>query len=127
MAMLGGDCAAIRVEALGTALLAGRSLVPRAARLTLLGVALLFFCTYARCDDAAVGPRPSAGSASPDPTGARADPARARDGAFNILEYRVVGNTRLARLDIEKAVYPFLGPHRSIKDVEAARLSLERA
>jgi hemolysin activation/secretion protein len=47
--------------------------------------------------------------------------------AFDILEYRVEGNTVLPVLAIEKAVYPHLGPGRSIEDVEKARAALERA
>ncbi|MGO9932458.1 MAG: ShlB/FhaC/HecB family hemolysin secretion/activation protein, partial [Steroidobacteraceae bacterium] len=45
---------------------------------------------------------------------------------FPILEYRVEGNTLLHAIDIERAVTPYLGEGRSIKDVEAARLSLEK-
>lgn len=44
-----------------------------------------------------------------------------------IREYRVVGATRLPRLDVEKAVYPYLGPARTSEDVEAARAALEKA
>jgi hemolysin activation/secretion protein len=44
-----------------------------------------------------------------------------------IREYRVVGATRLPRLEVEKAVYPHLGPARTSEDVEAARASLEKA
>lgn len=46
---------------------------------------------------------------------------------FDILEYRVVGNTVLPALAIETAVYPMLGPNRTLSDVEAARDALERA
>ena len=45
---------------------------------------------------------------------------------FDVLEYDVEGNTLLRAIEIEKAVTPFLGPSRSIKDVEAAREQLER-
>lgn len=44
---------------------------------------------------------------------------------FDILEYRVLGNTVLARERIERAVAPFLGEKRTIADVEAARTALE--
>ncbi len=46
---------------------------------------------------------------------------------FDILEYRVLGNTVLARERIERAVAPFLGEKRTIADVEAARTALETA
>lgn len=44
---------------------------------------------------------------------------------FDIWEYRVFGNTVLDANVVQKAVYPFLGPGRSIDDVEKARQSLE--
>lgn len=45
---------------------------------------------------------------------------------FDVLEYRVQGNTRLAPRTIETAVYPLLGPGRTIADVELARQALEQ-
>jgi hypothetical protein len=44
---------------------------------------------------------------------------------FDILEYRVLGNSALPAPDIERAVYPFLGKEKTLADVEAARLALE--
>ncbi len=46
--------------------------------------------------------------------------------AFDILEYRVEGNTVLQAIEIERAVYPFLGPGRNIDDVQAAAQALEK-
>jgi hemolysin activation/secretion protein len=46
---------------------------------------------------------------------------------FDVLEYRVLGNTALAPRDIESAVYPFLGPDKALADVEQARVALENA
>ncbi|MPZ43707.1 MAG: BamA/TamA family outer membrane protein [Betaproteobacteria bacterium] len=46
---------------------------------------------------------------------------------FDILEYRVEGNTVLTTLEVERAVYGYLGPERTIKDVEAARSALEQS
>jgi hemolysin activation/secretion protein len=43
---------------------------------------------------------------------------------FALSEIRVLGNTALAATDVERAVYPFLGERRTIKDVEAARDAL---
>jgi hemolysin activation/secretion protein len=57
-------------------------------------------------------------------------PARSADTSaksFPILEYRVEGNTLMPTIDIERAVYPFLGEDKTVKDVEAARLSLEKS
>ncbi len=45
---------------------------------------------------------------------------------FDVWEYRVRGNTRADKKAIERAVYPYLGPDKSIDDVEAARQNLER-
>src|SRR5215472_12499791 len=58
---------------------------------------------------------------------AAADPAAAResDTEFDILEFRVLGNTVLQVRAIERAVYQFSGPGKSLKDVQATRLALE--
>ncbi|MES2475931.1 MAG: POTRA domain-containing protein [Verrucomicrobiota bacterium] len=47
--------------------------------------------------------------------------------SFYVREYRVEGAKRLDKLDVERAVYPFLGPERSPADVDGARLALENA
>ncbi len=47
--------------------------------------------------------------------------------SFYISEYEVIGVRHLGRLDVERAVYPFLGPERTVEDVEAARAALEKA
>lgn len=47
-------------------------------------------------------------------------------GTFDVMEYQVEGNTVLTALAIEQAVYPHLGEKKSVKDVEAARLALEK-
>lgn len=46
---------------------------------------------------------------------------------FDIFEYMVNGNSVLEITDVEKAVYPYLGEHRTIDDVEKARAALEKA
>jgi hemolysin activation/secretion protein len=46
---------------------------------------------------------------------------------FYIRQYRVDGAKLLKSLDIEEAVYPFLGPGRTPDDVEKARQTLEKA
>jgi hemolysin activation/secretion protein len=46
---------------------------------------------------------------------------------FDILEFRVEGNTVLGAERIERAVYPFMGEKRSVADVESARVALEAA
>ena len=46
---------------------------------------------------------------------------------LNIREYRVEGSKRLSRLEVEEAVYPYLGPGRTAADVESARSMLEKS
>ncbi|MCE9519019.1 MAG: ShlB/FhaC/HecB family hemolysin secretion/activation protein, partial [Verrucomicrobia bacterium] len=41
--------------------------------------------------------------------------------------YRVIGSKHLKSLEVEKAVYPYLGPERSFDDIEQARAALEKA
>jgi hemolysin activation/secretion protein len=67
--------------------------------------------------------------AAQDEGGAAAEPpaSEAEKPRFEIREYRVEGNTLLPALQIERLLYPMLGPGRTIDDVEAARSSLEQA
>ncbi|MDB6118838.1 MAG: hemin-binding protein [Verrucomicrobiaceae bacterium] len=52
----------------------------------------------------------------------------AQDAAtLYIQEYRVQGVKQLAQLEVETAVYPFLGPGRTTEDIEQARAALEKA
>ncbi len=46
---------------------------------------------------------------------------------IDIYEYRVEGTHLLPQIEVEGAVYPFLGPGRSTEDVEKARAALEKA
>ncbi|MGO9988409.1 MAG: ShlB/FhaC/HecB family hemolysin secretion/activation protein [Steroidobacteraceae bacterium] len=62
---------------------------------------------------------PAAGSA---PEGKAAAP----ENYFDIHEYRVLGNTVLPNREIETVLYPLLGDHKTLKDVEAARSQLEK-
>ena len=55
------------------------------------------------------------------PAAADGEPQR-----FNVWEFRVRGSTVLDRQAVERAVYPFLGPGRSIDDVEHARQAVEK-
>ncbi len=55
-----------------------------------------------------------AGSAAPAP-------------AFYIAEYAVKGVHHLPQIDVEEAVYPFLGPDRTVADIRGARAALEKA
>lgn len=44
-----------------------------------------------------------------------------------IREFRVLGTKELPKIDVEATVYPFLGPGRTFKDVEAAAEALTKA
>ncbi len=54
-------------------------------------------------------------------------PAAARVPTFYIQEYEVIGVKHLPSIMVERAVYPFLGPERTVDDVEQARAALEKA
>lgn len=80
-------------------------------------------CLGARADEPARTP-----PAAPAAAAAAAPPAAAKPaGTFDILEYQVEGNSLLAQDDIERAVYPWLGESKTVKDVEGARKDLEKA
>ncbi len=44
---------------------------------------------------------------------------------FDLLELRVKGNNLIDKKQLERTIYPFLGPKKSIDNVELARASLE--
>jgi hemolysin activation/secretion protein len=46
---------------------------------------------------------------------------------FDLFEFSVEGNSVLADVEIERAVYPWLGPGKTVADVEKARAALEAA
>jgi hemolysin activation/secretion protein len=46
---------------------------------------------------------------------------------FDIDDFAIQGADTLPQIDIEEAVYPFLGPNRNADDVEKARAALEKA
>ncbi len=57
-------------------------------------------------------------------------PAQAQQGGEQrmfIREFRVLGAKDMPKIDVESAVYPFLGPGRTFDDVEGAREALEKA
>lgn len=54
-----------------------------------------------------------------------AEQAPNRQGTFSIWEYQVENNTLLENGQIERTVYPYLGPDRALEDIESARVALE--
>lgn len=68
---------------------------------------------------AGIGCRAQAAAPSP-PSGAGAQ-------TFNVYEFLVLGSHVLEQMKVEAAVYPFLGPDKTIKDVDQARAALVAA
>jgi hemolysin activation/secretion protein len=56
-----------------------------------------------------------------------AQPAAKPEATFDINEFRVLGTAVLPKTAIERAVYPFLGPNRTIATVKQAADALEKA
>lgn len=54
-------------------------------------------------------------------------PAQAASAVFDLFEIAVEGNSVLPQIEVERAVYPFLGPGKVIADIQKAREGLERA
>ena len=72
----------------------------------------------------------SSSPATASPTSPPADQtpaAKPPERKFDVREYVVEGNSVLDNRAIESAVYPFLGPGRTMADIEAARAALEKA
>lgn len=74
---------------------------------------------------------PAASSAARpnSPLGLNTPPAapNAPPERFDIDEFRVDGADKLPQIDVEEAVYPFLGPNKNSGDVEKARAALEKS
>lgn len=58
---------------------------------------------------------------------ARAEPTPEASARFDVLEFRVLGSHVLGTREVERAVYPFLGPARDLPTVQAAAAALEKA
>ena len=65
--------------------------------------------------------------ASQSATAAPAAPPAPVIGNLYIREYRVLGAHHVPGVDVERTVYPYLGPGRTTADVEQARAALEQA
>ena len=64
---------------------------------------------------------------SPVPAGENAAPDAVAEKPFYIRHYKVKGAAKLKKIDVEGAVYPFMGPACTSVQVEQARLNLEKA
>jgi hemolysin activation/secretion protein len=68
----------------------------------------------------------SAKAATPAPPPSAAAEQAAPVAYFNVHEYRVLGNSVLSNREIETVLYPLLGDHKTLTDVEVARAALEK-
>jgi hemolysin activation/secretion protein len=93
----------------------------RAALLRAVALACSAFGAIApaAAQDAADSPKPAADEAAPV--------AEAPAETFDVWEFRVLGSKVLDAKAVQRAVYGYLGPHKTIADVEQARLALETA
>ena len=92
-------------------------------------MAVLAVCFYGSLQLRAAG-TPSAATAptsAPQPAASQAGAAAQPEPTIYIREYRVNGVHMLTNLEVEQAVYPYLGPGRTREDVEKAREALEAA
>jgi len=64
---------------------------------------------------------------SPSPATPGSPSAAKPERRFDVREYVVEGNTVLDGRVVERAVYGYLGPQRTMGDIEAARAALEKA
>ena len=71
-------------------------------------------------------PPPSLAIEPPTASAAPPAPASAQQNTFDIHEFRVLGNHVLMPAAIERAVYPFLGPKKTIDTVKQAADALEK-
>jgi len=107
----------------------GVLLRPRFAALTLLG-SLVAAAPAAAAPVGETQPGPdSANPAAPNALiqGAKPAPKAAPTEHFDIDDFAVEGVDTLPEIDLEEAIYPFLGPNRTADDVEKARAALEKA
>jgi hemolysin activation/secretion protein len=80
--------------------------------------------------ETAVAQQPASSSAGTGAPATSSAPAPQKSGAlqhFDIDDFAVQGADKLPEIDIEEAIYPFLGPNKTSDDVEKARAALEKA
>ena len=98
---------------------------------TLIGgptVALLVLsCASIRAAEAAKPEKAETVASSPKAEAEKAEKTAPPEPKLYIREYRVRGTKVLPPVEVEKAVYPFLGPERTPTDIEGARAALEKA
>jgi hemolysin activation/secretion protein len=95
---------------------------PTLAKSLLLLTAILALDGAVKASEAA---GPPASIAAPAPAASQTQAAP--QAQFDVHEYRVLGNSVLPNRDIETVLYPLLGDHKTLADVEIARSALEKA
>ena len=85
----------------------------------------IFASTDKASGDSGPPPIPVVASSPADTADAATKEGKAQ--LLYIKEFRVLGSHQLSRSEIEKAVYPFMGPERTPDDVEQARAALEKS
>ncbi len=100
---------------------------PAGARLrgAFLSSAAIFMASFVSIAHAQDAPAPSAPATKPSSAPTAAAPAPVRK--FEINEFDVEGNTVLDEAAIDAAVEPFMGPDRTMADIDGARAALEKA
>ncbi|QPF95203.1 ShlB/FhaC/HecB family hemolysin secretion/activation protein [Bradyrhizobium commune] len=117
------------------ALRRGRSVAACAPQLAVCGLLICAICAgpaAAKSEaeatkPAAVKPAAAPAATAPAKNGADAAKPAAPEAHFDIDEFRIEGADNLPQIEVETAVYPFLGPNRSAQDVEKARAAVEKA
>ncbi len=100
----------------------------RSARPTSFGAEVVVLAAAVLVGGCIAPARAQAAGASPAAAGAA--PARPAPGPalrFDIDDFAVKGAEKLTQVDLEEAIYPFLGPNKTADDVEKARAALEKA
>lgn len=94
------------------------------ARATMLGRAVAVLLVGVTFSGVSFG---SQRAASPPASSGAGAQEQVEEPTLYIREFRVTGAHKLRQIEVEKAVYPYLGPGRTAEDVEAARAALEAA
>ncbi len=83
--------------------------------------------TDAKQADTKQADKKAAGDGKDKAAAATAAPPKGPVEHFDIDDFAVQGAESLPQVQIEEAIYPFLGPNKTADDVEKARAALEKA
>ena len=74
---------------------------------------------------AKTAPEPQDTGVDPLREGSTLPVASQQSSSFDLFELRVKGSTKLDKKQLERTLYPFLGPKKSLETVDQARIALE--